>query len=101
MVSTASFFPNPVTTLPKDSIKVDFPTPGTPVIPTRKLSPVCGRINSKTCSANSTSEGNLLSINVIARESMILSPANIASAYSAGANLFLGVYVTAIFDELI
>jgi hypothetical protein len=33
MARTATFLPNPVRCFPKASIKVLFPTPGTPVMP--------------------------------------------------------------------
>ena len=91
MVSTANFLPMPVISLPNDSIKVDLPTPGTPVMPTRRLLPVWGRMISSTFSARATSEGNLLSISVMALESMMRSPARIAWAYSWGEKRFLGV----------
>ncbi len=40
--STATRWPDAVRFEPKASMVVDFPTPGTPVMPTRMARPVCG-----------------------------------------------------------
>ena len=40
--STATRWPAAVRLLPRVSMKVDLPTPGTPLMPTRCAEPVCG-----------------------------------------------------------
>jgi hypothetical protein len=43
MASTASLFPLLIRCMPKASMEVLFPAPGTPVIPTRMEFPECGK----------------------------------------------------------
>ena len=74
MAKTATFFPFLIANRPKFSIKVDFPAPGTPVIPTLTLFPVSGRISFKIISACSRCSRFLLSTKVMAFPRMRLSP---------------------------
>ncbi|MOA34126.1 hypothetical protein D3C78_1554790 [compost metagenome] len=83
MDNTATFLPMVVRCFPKDSINVLFPAPGTPVIPIRKEPPVKGNIFSNTISAILSSDGNLLSISVIALLSKILSWLSMPCTYSS------------------
>ena len=83
IASTASRFPLAVKNFPKLSIKVLFPTPGTPVIPTLTELPECGRHFSIMVWAISKCSGLTLSTNVMARLSTTLSPASIPLTYSS------------------
>ena len=74
IAKTATFFPSEIAYLPKLSIKVDLPAPGTPVIPTLTELPVIGIIFFKSSSAKTLCSGFLLSIKVIAFPSNLLSP---------------------------
>ena len=67
--------------LPKTSINVLLPTPGTPVMPTRSDWPVCGSTPCNTEAANILSLANVLSTNVMARLSIIRSLRRMPSMY--------------------
>ena len=49
--STATFLPRSVSSVPKLSIKVDLPTPGTPVMPMRCAPPVFDMIDDSSSRA--------------------------------------------------
>src|ERR1017187_6167767 len=70
-----------MTYIPNASMKVLLPTPGTPVIPTRRDFPVCGRIKSSRCAAFSASAARRLSTSVMARARPTRSPAKTPSTY--------------------
>ncbi len=70
-----------ITCIPSASMKVLLPTPGTPVMPTRRDFPVCGRIESSNRAARSASAGRRLSISVMARARTTRSPARTPSTY--------------------
>ena len=53
MASTASDRPRSSRDRPKRSMRVDFPTPGTPVMPNRTDFPVCGSTAASNASARS------------------------------------------------
>jgi hypothetical protein len=72
--STATRWPRSVSVVPSASIKVLFPAPGTPVIPTRIELPVWGMIWRSTSCASSKWAGALLSTSVIARARMVRLP---------------------------
>jgi hypothetical protein len=59
---------------PNDSIKVLFPTPGTPVIPNRQEFPAYGRHIEINWSASLLCFGFLLSNKVMAEEMAVRSP---------------------------
>ena len=50
--STATLLPSPVSSVPKASMKVDLPTPGTPVMPMRCALPVSGMISDNSARAS-------------------------------------------------
>ena len=62
-------------------MKVDLPAPGTPVIPIRRALPVLGRSPCSTRCALSKSFGALLSISVMALDSVTRSPLATPSMY--------------------
>ena len=66
MANTANLCPCEVSIPPNDSMKVLLPTPGTPVMPTRKELPECGRHRSMMSCAIAMCVGFSLSIMVIA-----------------------------------
>jgi hypothetical protein len=51
--STATRKPSPSKCMPKVSMKVDLPTPGTPLMPIRSAPPVCGISRSSSACARS------------------------------------------------
>ncbi len=65
--------------MPRASMKVLLPTPGTPVMPTRRDLPVAGRIASSIRAASSPSAGRSLSTTVMARARMTRSPRRMPS----------------------
>ena len=74
-LSTATFSPRSrIRCIPSVSMKVLLPTPGTPVIPTRRAWPVRGNSASNMRAASSPSEGSSLSITVMARARTVRSP---------------------------
>ena len=64
--STATRWPSPIKNSPNASMKVLFPTPGTPVIPIRKALPVCGKSESSSSCPCSKDSGFVLSSRVMA-----------------------------------
>lgn len=50
--STATRCPSPVSIVPSASMNVDFPTPGTPLIPIRRAAPECGSSSRSNCWAS-------------------------------------------------
>ena len=78
--STAILCPSPVSMLPSASIVVDFPTPGTPVMPTRTALPVLWSNSWVRAAAARRWSARLLSISVIARDSTVRSPALMSRA---------------------
>ncbi|MNE58830.1 hypothetical protein D3C80_1538860 [compost metagenome] len=79
MASTASFRPSAIRCIPKDSMKVLLPTPGTPVMPMRSDFPEYGSISSISCAASTWCCGLVDSTRVIARLSRAISPASMPS----------------------
>ena len=73
-VSTATLWPASQSILPKASIMVLLPAPGTPVMPMRKALPVLGRSRCSTRWALAKWRGLLLSIRVMARDRVMRSP---------------------------
>ena len=65
--------------LPSASIRLLFPAPGTPVMPTRSEWPLDGRQSSMICSANSRSAARELSMRVMACARMARSPLRMPS----------------------
>src|SRR5580704_15024829 len=66
---------------PSRSMKLDLPTPGTPVMPIRRAWPACGSSRVKMCWASTRWSGRLDSTSVIARAMSGREPASTASAY--------------------
>src|SRR4051794_4661365 len=66
--STATRWPAAVSMVPKASMKVLLPTPGTPVTPTRCAPPACGSTAWRTAWARAWCSGRALSTSVMARE---------------------------------
>src|SRR5262245_43604346 len=88
MASTASERPRSSSDRPKRSMKVDLPTPGTPVMPSRTDLPVCGNTAASNASARSRWSVRVDSISVMAWASARRSPAsNGARRGSALSNL--------------
>jgi len=83
MASTATLWPEEVRCLPSDSIKVLFPTPGTPVIPTRIDLPEYGRQPAMISWARAWCFGSELSTRVIALLIRVRLPPTIPSTYSS------------------
>ena len=54
MVSTATLWPASTRFMPKESISVDFPAPGTPEMPTRMALPVRGKSACRSASVSYT-----------------------------------------------
>ena len=73
--STATFEPAPVSVIPSWSMNVDFPTPGTPLIPTRRAPPACGSSSTSSSCACSRWSARRDSTSVIARDIARRSPA--------------------------
>ena len=86
MASTASFLPEAVIRVPRDSMKVLFPTPGTPVIPILTDFPAWGKLLFIIPRASSWCSGKALSIMVIAWLRRERSPLMIPSIYSPASN---------------
>ena len=82
--STARRWPRRQRRVPSPSMKVLLPTPGTPVMPTRRLRPVPGNSSVSSRCAGSTSCSRLLSTRVMARASAERLPERMPSASSAG-----------------
>ena len=81
-LSTATLSPRSrIRYMPSASMKVLLPTPGTPVMPTRRDLPVCGRMASSSRAAKSPSAGSSLSITVMARARITESPFRMPSTY--------------------
>jgi hypothetical protein len=81
---TASRCPMSMRWLPRDSTKVDLPTPGGPVMPTLTAFPVSGAIRSRSASAAGRSPGRIDSTRVMARASDLLSPDRTPEASCSG-----------------
>ena len=84
--STATRCPAPVSRVPSASMKVDFPTPGTPLIPTRCAPPACGSSSSSSSCAAARWSARWDSTRVIARASVAREPSStpLASAGTSG-----------------
>jgi hypothetical protein len=74
IASTASDRPRSSSDRPKRSIRVDLPTPGTPVMPSRTDLPVCGSTSASSASARTRWSLRVDSIRVIACASARRSP---------------------------
>src|SRR5690242_4804543 len=61
-------------------MKVDLPTPGTPLMPTRCALPVCGSSSASSCCACSRWSGRVDSTSVIARATAARSPSRTVAA---------------------
>lgn len=72
--STATRWPMPVSRVPKASMKVDFPTPGTPLIPIRRAFPECGSSAVRSCWARARWSARDDSTSVIARATVARDP---------------------------
>src|ERR1700678_3252035 len=81
--STATRCPWSMSWPPRASMKVDLPTPGTPVMPTRRAGPACGSSRVSTCWARIRWSGRLDSTSVIVRAMPARDRARTASAYRA------------------
>ena len=75
MASTASLWPSPMSVMPRASMNVDLPTPGTPVMPTRNALPVKGKSLTRSSCASTRWAGAVDSSRVMAREMWVRSPA--------------------------
>src|ERR1051326_8325659 len=85
--STATRLPPAIRCSPNASMKVLFPTPGTPLTPTRAARPVAGRrISSSRCASRWWS-ARVLSTSVIAFASARRSPLRTRSASASGSRL--------------
>src|SRR3989442_9306339 len=82
--STATFFPRPIRWSPKASMKVLFPTPGTPLTPTRAARPVAGSRSSRSRCAARWWSARVLSTSVIALASARRLPARTSAASASG-----------------
>src|SRR5213592_3115267 len=82
--STATFFPRPIRWSPKTSMKVLFPTPGTPLTPTRAARPVPGSRSSRSRCAARWWSARVLSTSVIAFASARRLPARTSAASASG-----------------
>ncbi len=94
--STATLWPSPVRWLPSASMVVDLPTPGAPVIPTRRAVPVCGRRLCTSWCAESWWSGRFDSTRVMARASAARSPLRrpqMRGAISAGGGAGTGAVI--------
>src|SRR3954452_21648839 len=80
---TATFDPAPVRVTPSWSMNVDLPTPGTPLIPTRRAPPACGSSSTSSSCAASRWSARRDSTSVIARDPARRSPASTPSARAA------------------
>ena len=87
MASTASERPCSSSDSPKRSMKVDLPTPGTPVMPSRTDLPACGSRAPSSTSARSRWSERVDSIRVMAWASARRSPAS--SGSSSGSTFML------------
>ena len=87
MASTASLWPRLRTCMPKTSIEVLLPAPGTPVIPMRTECPVCGRQRSMISWACCWCSWRELSTSVTAWLRMEVSPRRMPSTNSVVVNL--------------
>lgn len=65
--STATRWPSPVSIVPSASMNVDFPTPGTPLIPIRRAAPACGSSRLSNSWASTRCSARVDSTSVIAR----------------------------------
>ena len=74
IAKTATFFPMAVMYFPKPSIKVLFPTPGTPVMPMRIDFPVIDMLCSNIFCAKAWCSAFVLSTKVMALPKMLMSP---------------------------
>lgn len=72
--STATRWPRPVSRVPKASMKVDFPTPGTPLIPIRRAFPACGSSAVSNCWARARWSAREDSTSVMARATVARDP---------------------------
>src|SRR6202042_3596382 len=84
--STATRCPWSISWPPRASMKVDLPTPGTPVMPTRLAGPACGSSRVSTYWARTRWSGRLDSTSVIGRAMPARDRARTASAYRAAAS---------------
>lgn len=64
---TATRKPSEVSSVPNASMKVDLPTPGTPLMPIRRARPLCGRSSVSNSCAMSRCWGFVDSTRVMAR----------------------------------
>src|SRR4051794_18474050 len=81
--STATFEPAAVRSTPSWSMKVDLPTPGTPLIPIRRAPPACGNSATSSSWAASRWSPRRDSTSVMARAIARRSPASTPSASPA------------------
>src|SRR3954464_2615211 len=84
--STATFEPALVRSTPSWSMKVDLPTPGTPLMPIRRAPPACGSSSTSSSCARSRWSPRRDSTSVIARATTRRSPASTPST-SAGTSI--------------
>src|SRR5438094_5016774 len=82
--STATFFPRPIRWSPKASMKVLFPTPGTPLTRARPARPVPGSRSSRSRCAARWWSARVLSPSVIAFASARRLPARTSAASASG-----------------
>ena len=80
---TASFRPSSTSIMPRASMRVLLPAPGTPVMPTRMAPPAWGRMRVRSSWACSKCAGALDSMSVMALASMTRSPARTPAASSS------------------
>ena len=83
MANTATLCPSFSSFIPRASIKVDLPTPGTPVMPTRRAFPEKGNKRTSSSCASTLCAGALDSSSVMAREMCVRLPARTASKSSS------------------
>ena len=74
--STATRWPAAVRLVPRVSMNVDLPAPGTPVMPTRCARPECGSSRTSSSCASAMCSALVDSTSVIARPSAVRSPAS-------------------------
>lgn len=74
--STATRWPEPVSMVPSASMKVDLPTPGTPVMPTRTAFPACGSSSTSRRWASARWSGRVDSTSVMARAMYAREPSS-------------------------
>src|SRR5262245_32879023 len=80
---TATLCPAAVRRVPSASMNVDLPTPGTPVIPTRRAAPECGVSSTSSRCAKSRWSARLDSTSVMARATCRRSPESTPFTYDS------------------